>query len=96
MEQTDTKGKLRVVSSRGEPFSDRVEAGKLLAAELQKYRDSRPVVLGIPRGGVIIAKKIARSLDTDLDIILTHKLERPAQQGAGNRGCFRRRQAFYH
>ena len=77
MEQTDTKGKLRVVSRRSEPFSDRVEAGKLLAAELQNYRDSRPVVLGIPRGGVIIAEKIARSLDTDLDIILTHKLSAP-------------------
>jgi putative phosphoribosyl transferase len=77
MEQTEAKSKLRVVSNRSEPFLDRVEAGKLLAAELQSYRDSRPVVLGIPRGGVIIAKKIARSLDTDLDIILTHKLGAP-------------------
>ena len=77
MEQTETKGKLRIVSKRGEPFNDRVEAGRLLAAELRNYRNSRPVVLGIPRGGVIIANEIARSLDTDLDIILTHKLGAP-------------------
>jgi putative phosphoribosyl transferase len=77
MMQTDTKSKLRVVSTRGEPFRDRVEAGRMLADELRSYRDSRPVVLGIPRGGVIIANEIARSLDTDLDIILTHKLGAP-------------------
>jgi putative phosphoribosyl transferase len=70
-------GKARVVSKSGEPFSDRVEAGKLLAEELKSYRDSRPVVLGIPRGGVIIAAEIARALETDLDIILSHKMVAP-------------------
>ncbi len=77
MVQAAAKGKLRIVSSRSEPFGDRIKAGKMLAAELQGYRDSKPVVLGIPRGGVIIANEIARALDTDLDIILTHKLGAP-------------------
>jgi putative phosphoribosyl transferase len=77
MAQADTKGKLRVVSTGDKPFDNRIEAGQLLAAELLNYRDSKPVVLGIPRGGIIIAEKIARSLDADLDIILTHKLGAP-------------------
>jgi putative phosphoribosyl transferase len=77
MALTDTKGKLRVVSAGDKQFDNRIEAGQMLAAELQDYRDSKPVVLGIPRGGIIIAEKIARSLDTDLDIILTHKLGAP-------------------
>jgi len=35
------------------------------------------VVLGIPRGGIIIANEIALNLDANLDIILTHKLGAP-------------------
>jgi predicted phosphoribosyltransferase len=68
---------VRVISRSSEQFSDRVEAGKLLAAELQDCRQSKPVVLGIPRGGVIIAAEIAHALETDLDIILTHKMGAP-------------------
>jgi putative phosphoribosyl transferase len=71
------KGEVRIVSKSGEPFADRIEAGNLLAEQLQNYRDSKPVVLGIPRGGVIIAAEIAQSLNCDLDIILTHKLGAP-------------------
>jgi putative phosphoribosyl transferase len=78
MARTGTeKGVLRVLSESGQPFTDRIEAGKLLVAELQTYRDSKPVVLGIPRGGMIIANEISIALDTDLDIILTHKLGAP-------------------
>jgi putative phosphoribosyl transferase len=71
------KGKVRIVSKSGEQFTDRVEAGNLLAEQLQSYRDGKPVVLGIPRGGVIIAAEIAHRFDCDLDIILTHKIGAP-------------------
>lgn len=68
---------VRIISSGSEPFSDRQAAGKLLAAQLFGYRDSSPVVLGIPRGGVIIAAEIAGELKAELDIVLAHKLGAP-------------------
>jgi putative phosphoribosyl transferase len=70
-------GTLRIVSDSGKPFDGRVEAGRLLAQQLQEYRGQKAVVLGIPRGGVIIAKQIAIELEADLDIVLAHKLGAP-------------------
>ena len=70
-------GTLRIVSDSGKPFDGRVEAGRLLAQQLQEYRGQKAVVLGIPRGGVIIAQQIAIELEADLDIVLAHKLGAP-------------------
>ena len=69
--------KLRVISHSDEQFSDRSEAGALLARELEKYRGKDAVVLGIPRGGIVVAKEIAHKLDADLDIVLSRKLGAP-------------------
>lgn len=69
--------KLRILSRSSEPFLDREEAGKLLASELSKYRGQKAVVLGIPRGGVIVAREVAGALDAELDIVLAHKLRSP-------------------
>jgi predicted phosphoribosyltransferase len=68
---------VRIISRGSEPFSGRASAGKLLAAELQSYRGDKPAVLGVPRGGVIIAAEIALDLETDLDIVMAHKLQAP-------------------
>jgi predicted phosphoribosyltransferase len=73
-------GTLRVLSHGSELFQDRHEAGKLLAAELSDLKGKRPVVLGIPRGGVVVAKEIASKLDGDLDIVLSRKLRTPGQE----------------
>jgi predicted phosphoribosyltransferase len=35
------------------------------------------VVLGIPRGGIIVARELAQTLDAELDIVLAHKLRAP-------------------
>lgn len=70
-------GTLRIVSDSARYFSDRHEAGQLLARELIDLRGQRAVVLGIPRGGVIIAQELARALDADLDIVLSRKLRTP-------------------
>jgi putative phosphoribosyl transferase len=59
-------------------FLDRVDAGRKLAAALIDLRDQpASVVLGIPRGGVLVAREVARILNAPLDIILTHKLGAP-------------------
>jgi putative phosphoribosyl transferase len=62
------------------PFSTRTEAGRLLAARLESYKD-RPdvIVLGLPRGGVPVAAEVAARLDAPLDILLVRKLGLPGQ-----------------
>ncbi len=70
-------GALRIVSRSAEPFGDRVEAGQLLGQELTRYRGQEAVVLGIPRGGIVVAKELAGVLGGDLDIVLSRKLGAP-------------------
>ncbi len=72
-------GNVRVLSHNREPFEDRIEAGRLLAEQLMQFRGSKPVVLGIPRGGVVIAGEIARALKGELDVVLSRKLGAPGQ-----------------
>lgn len=69
--------KLRILSYSIEPFEDREEAGRLLANELIEYKSQKAIVLGVPRGGVVVAKTLARELNADLDIVLAHKLRTP-------------------
>jgi len=59
-------------------FNDRTDAGKQLAARLH-FLQGQPnvIVLGIPRGGVVVAAEIARALNAPLDVFLAHKLGAP-------------------
>lgn len=59
-------------------FHDRTDAGRRLARALAAWRD-RPgaVVLGIPRGGVVVASEIALALRLPLDLWFAHKLGAP-------------------
>ncbi|HAJ57458.1 MAG TPA: phosphoribosyltransferase [Candidatus Omnitrophica bacterium] len=70
-------GNLHILSHGSEPFSDRKEAGGILAQELKKLRLKGAVVLGIPRGGIIVALEVARALEADMDIVLSRKLGAP-------------------
>jgi len=58
-------------------FSDRRDAGKKLATALEKYRGKNIVVIGIPRGGVVVAWEVARHLRAPLDIVVIKKLGYP-------------------
>ena len=58
-------------------FRDRNHAAAELAAALGRYRGKKPLVVGIPRGGVVLAAAIARELGGDLDVVLVHKLRHP-------------------
>jgi predicted phosphoribosyltransferase/dienelactone hydrolase len=61
------------------PFANRVDAGRRLAPLLEHVRAERPVVVGLPRGGVVVAAEVARALDAPLDVILVRKLGVPSQ-----------------
>lgn len=61
------------------PFSDRTEAGRLLADRLERENYDDPVVLALPRGGVPVAAEISRALAAPMDLILVRKIGAPGQ-----------------
>jgi putative phosphoribosyl transferase len=58
-------------------FRDRVDAGNALADRLVSGNYANPIVLGVPRGGVILADIVARRLGADFDIVIPRKLGAP-------------------
>jgi putative phosphoribosyl transferase len=68
----------------GDPlFADRGDAGRMLAAELEGERGQEPVVVGLARGGVVVAAEVARGLAAPLDIVAVRKVGHPWQPEYG-------------
>src|ERR1700730_4801207 len=61
------------------PFTDRVEAGRLLAKELLLHNVGDAMVLALARGGVPVGSVIADRLRLPLDVIVARKLGIPWQ-----------------
>jgi putative phosphoribosyl transferase len=58
-------------------FLSRADAGQRLAAHLAE-RGTRPdIVLGLPRGGVLVAAEVARVLACPLDVLVVRKIGHP-------------------
>jgi len=68
-------------------FRNRQQAGRLLAAELERLqaveRWADLIVLALPRGGVPVAAEIARALDVPLDVLVTRKIGAPGEPEMG-------------
>ncbi len=60
-------------------FRNREEAAKELAGRLAAYKGQNPLILGVPRGAVPMARTIADALEGDLDVVLVRKLRAPGQ-----------------
>jgi putative phosphoribosyl transferase len=60
-------------------FKDRFTAGEMLVSLLGTYKNDRDnvTVLGIARGGIVVADALAEKLDADFDIIVSRKLRSP-------------------
>ena len=54
-----------------------MEAGLMLAARLQKYKDKEGVILAVPRGGVPVAYAVAKELGLPVQLILVKKIGHP-------------------
>lgn len=58
-------------------FRDRDQAGEELAKALEPYRGKKPVVLAIPRGGIVVGYHVAAHLGCPLDIVVPRKIGAP-------------------
>jgi predicted phosphoribosyltransferase len=60
-------------------FRNREDAANQLAARLSDRALHNPLVLAIPRGGIVIGDVLARELGAELDVVLSRKLRAPDQ-----------------
>lgn len=62
-------------------WRDRAEAGRALGAAVRAQVGEAPnaLVLGLPRGGVVVAAEVAAALDADLDVLVVRKVGVPWQ-----------------
>ncbi len=58
-------------------FTDRHDAGQQLGRLLQHFKQQQPIVLALPRGGVIVGAEVAKALDAQLDVLVVRKLGAP-------------------
>lgn len=68
---------------RAAPFEDREQAGRLLGERLQDLGLAGPLVLGLARGGVEVARPVADALGGELDVVVVRKVARPSQPELG-------------
>lgn len=64
-------------------FADRQEAAEFLALRLKDYRGRRPLVLGLPPGGVVLGAHLAAELGADLDAFLVREIPALAGESLG-------------
>ena len=60
-------------------FRDRADAARQLATELRQLRLHHPLILAIPRGGVVTGAVLATELGGGLDVVLSRTLRAPFQ-----------------
>ena len=58
-------------------IEDRRRAGRDLSRALARFADLRPVVVGVPRGGVPLAFEIAGALGAPMDVLVVSRLRAP-------------------
>lgn len=59
-------------------YRDRIDAGEQLAHALGEMPDGT-LILGIPRGGVVVASALADEVSAELDVIVARKMRAPMQ-----------------
>lgn len=62
-----------------EIFEDRVDAGRRLSKELSRFEGANALVIGLPRGGVVVAHEVARAIHGQLDLWGVRKVMAPGR-----------------
>jgi putative phosphoribosyl transferase len=68
---------------RRRAFADRRVAGLLLGKRLREREWHDPLVLGLARGGVMVARAVAEMLDASLDVVVARKIGAPGRPEFG-------------
>lgn len=58
-------------------FINRKDAGERLSVELEKFKDENPIILAIPRGGIITAYETIKKFGFEWDLIIPRKIGSP-------------------
>ncbi|GAA0076122.1 phosphoribosyltransferase [Clostridium sp. CTA-5] len=58
-------------------FIDKKDAGEQLSVKLKKFKDENPIVLAIPRGGIITAYQTIKKFKFEWDLIIPRKIGLP-------------------
>ncbi|HSX40975.1 MAG TPA: phosphoribosyltransferase family protein [Candidatus Saccharimonadales bacterium] len=66
-------------------FADRADAGKKLAQNLSAFKKDKPVIVALPRGGVVVGYVVAKILGAPLEVLIVRKIGSPynAEFGIG-------------
>ncbi|GBD83817.1 putative phosphoribosyl transferase/MT0597 [bacterium BMS3Abin02] len=64
-------------------FQDRNDAGRRLAENLRDLAGPQTVVVGLPRGGVVVASEVSAAIEAPLDVLVVRKLGAPGQPELG-------------
>lgn len=67
----------------GPLFAHRRDAGRKLAESLRRFADPKPVVLGMARGGVVLAGEVVAALSAPLDVLVVRKIGAPGNPEYG-------------
>jgi putative phosphoribosyl transferase len=74
-------GEVTLPQVSSQAFRDRIEAGELLGGRLAQFRDrDNVIVLALPRGGVPVAREVARALGVPFDVFVVRKLGVPGHE----------------
>ncbi|HLD25198.1 MAG TPA: phosphoribosyltransferase family protein, partial [Patescibacteria group bacterium] len=58
-------------------FKNRQDAGELLAEHVRVYRGKNVLILGLSRGGIVVARTVAKMLNIPFDVLVVKKLSSP-------------------
>lgn len=64
-------------------YKDRKDAGCRLAEKLLQFKSENPVIIALPRGGVVTGYEVAKMLNAPLDVLIARKLGAPFQPELG-------------
>jgi len=64
-------------------FENRIDAGRQLGQTLAKLRLTRPLILALPRGGVVVGDEVAKILHAPMDVVISRKIAAPGHPEFG-------------